>query len=55
MAMIRLIENCYLELEEIRNKIINQKQKEGKPTKTTYSEIINLLIRNYKKHDVAIQ
>lgn len=48
MSMIRLIENCYQELDLIRTEIRNQKAKAGQPTKTTFSEIVRMLIKHYR-------
>ena len=46
--MVRLIEPCYLELEEIKNEIKNQKEKDGQPSKTTFSETVYMLIKYYR-------
>ncbi|HWQ96038.1 MAG TPA: hypothetical protein VN368_01575 [Candidatus Methylomirabilis sp.] len=47
--MINLIPECYEQLEKIKEEIKKQKADAGKQGKTTFSETVCCLIRNYRK------
>lgn len=49
IPVVNLIQPSYDELENLKNEMKNQKKQAGKPTKTTFSEIVCMLIKNYMK------
>ncbi len=48
MPQISVIDECYAELEKIKNQLIEHKKAKGQPTKTTFSEVVYMLIRERK-------
>ncbi len=48
MPQISVIDECYAELEKIKNQLIEHKKAKGQPTKTTFNEVICLLIHQRK-------
>jgi hypothetical protein len=54
MPHIVVIEPCYNELEKIKAQMIEEKKARGEPTKTTFSEVVCMLIRERKNsNDLA--
>jgi predicted CopG family antitoxin len=49
MPLISVVDECYFELEEIKSGLIKQKKAKGQPTKTTFSEVVCMLIRGRKE------
>lgn len=45
MPLISVIPECYNELEEIKKELVEQKKANGRPTKTTFGEVVCMLIR----------
>lgn len=50
MPHIVVIDPCYSELEKIKSQMIAEKEKQDDPTRTTYSEVVCKLIREYRKN-----
>ncbi len=48
MPQISVIDECYAELEKIKAELIEHKKAKGQPTKTTFSEVVCMLIRERK-------
>jgi len=54
MPNIQLIQPCYNELEKLKVQIIAEKKARGEPTKTTFSEVVCMLIKERKiSNDLA--
>jgi hypothetical protein len=54
MPNIQLIQPCYNELEKLKAEIIAEKKARGEPTKTTFSEVVCMLIKERKiSNDLA--
>ena len=49
MPLISVIEECYNELTAIKNKLKSEKKAKGEPTKTTYSEVVCMILREYQR------
>ena len=47
MPNIQLIQPCYNELEKIKAQMKEDKKSKDEPTKTTFSEVVCMLIKNY--------
>ncbi len=47
MPLISVIQECYDELEKMKNELAEQKKVKGQPTKTTFSEVVCLLMREH--------
>ncbi len=45
MPLVRVSEGCYQALERMRKEIASNKKAKGRPTKTTFGEVVCLLIR----------
>ncbi len=45
MPQISVIDECYAELEMIKAEIIEQKRAKRQPIRTTFSEVVCMLIR----------
>jgi predicted CopG family antitoxin len=48
MPLISVIDDCYTELERLKADLIKQKKSKGQPAKTTFSEVVCMLIRERK-------
>ncbi len=49
MPQISIIDECYAELEKIKAEIIEQKRAKRQPIRTTFSEVVCMLIRERKR------
>lgn len=47
MAQIAIIDSCYSELEKIKAEMIAEKKRNDEPERTTYSEVVCMLILEY--------
>jgi hypothetical protein len=49
--LISLTQDCYESLRQIREEMKEQKRLKGVPQKTTFSEIVCMVIREHKKEE----
>ena len=49
--LISLTQDCYESLKTIREEIKEQKKQKGVPEKTTFSEIVCMVIKEHKKEE----
>jgi hypothetical protein len=49
--LISLTQDCYESLRKIREEMREQKKQNGVPQKTTFSEIVCMVIREHKKEE----
>lgn len=49
MPLISVIDECYSALEDIKKELVEQKKAKGKPTKTTFGEIVCMLVREHRE------
>lgn len=45
MPLVKIAEECYTALDNMKEKLIKQKRKAGQPEKTTFSECVCMLLR----------
>ncbi len=45
MPLVRVSDSCYQALERMRREIVTNKKAKRRPTKTTYGEVVYMLIR----------
>ncbi len=45
MPLVRVSDSCYQALERIRKELVANKKAKGRPTKTTFGEVVYMLIR----------
>ncbi len=45
MPLVRVSDDCYKALERIRKELVANKRAKGQPKKTTYGEVVYMLIR----------
>ena len=55
MPHIVVIEPCYNELENIKAQMIAEKKERGSPTKTSFSEVVSMLIRERKTSNDSVE
>jgi predicted CopG family antitoxin len=48
MPQISVIDECYEQLDAMKKELSEQKKAKGQPTKTTFSEVVCMLIRERK-------
>ena len=49
--LISLTQDCYESLRKIREEVREQKKQKGVPEKTTFSEIVCMVIKEHKKEE----
>ena len=49
--LISLTQDCYESLRKIREDMRKQKRHKGEPEKTTFSEIVCMVIKEHKKEE----
>jgi hypothetical protein len=49
MPLVKLTDSCYAALEKMKKELKEQKKAKGQPVKTTFSEVVCMLIRERRQ------